>query len=75
MKIIRDDLRRKVKKGVISTESGKLVPDENTKAVVKLIYNEFLKEKCYQTVTDRINQQRINPPSIYNVVQQIKWDS
>lgn len=43
----------------------KLIPDENTAAVVRYIYQQFVKTESYQAVTDELNKCRFNPPAIY----------
>ena len=43
----------------------KLVPDENTAEIVRHIYSKFLETESYKAVADELNQNRINPPSIY----------
>lgn len=42
-----------------------LVPDENTAAIVKLIYEIFIKTESCTAVADELNRRKINPPSIY----------
>ncbi|MDD3240215.1 MAG: recombinase family protein [Lachnospira sp.] len=49
----------------------KLVPNEDTAAIVKLIFAMMIKEKNYATVTDELNQRRINPPMIYKKTKQV----
>lgn len=43
----------------------KLVPDEDTAEIVRHIYSKFLETESYKAVADELNQNRINPPSIY----------
>lgn len=43
----------------------KLVPDENTKEIVRYIYEQFIELESYQAVTDDLNRRRINRPSVY----------
>lgn len=43
----------------------KLVPDENTKEIVRYIYGRFIELESYKAVTDDLNRRRINRPSVY----------
>ncbi len=54
--------------GYISGRSGKrrvLIPDENTEAVVRFIYEKFIETESYTAVADELNRRRINPPGVY----------
>ncbi|MCM1539049.1 MAG: recombinase family protein, partial [bacterium] len=42
-----------------------LLPDENTKSIVKFIYERFVKTESYTAVADELNRRRINPPYQY----------
>lgn len=43
----------------------KLVPDENTADIVRYIYKKFIETESYKSVTDDLNNRKINPPAIY----------
>lgn len=42
-----------------------LLPDENTKSIVKFIYERFVETESYTAVADELNRRRINPPYQY----------
>lgn len=61
----------------------KLVPDRNTAGIVQYIFNKFIEKKQYKAVTNALEQQRINPPTVYKETRQVvcpcgmeykKWD-
>lgn len=54
--------------------SGKrrvLIPDENTKSIVKFIYEKFVETESYTAVADELNRRRINPPSQYKKTKEV----
>ena len=60
--------------GYIAVWEGKirkLVPDENTAAIVEHIFRNFVEEGSYARVADDLNRRRINPPSIYKKKQEV----
>lgn len=42
-----------------------LLPDRNTEAVVKFIYEKFVEKESYAAVAAELNRRRINPPYLY----------
>ena len=60
--------------GYIAVWEGKirkLVPDENTAAIVEHIFRCFAEQGSYAGVADDLNRRRINPPSIYKKKQEV----
>ncbi len=54
--------------------SGKrrvLLPDENTKSIVKFIYERFVETESYTAVADELNRRRINPPYQYKKTKEV----
>lgn len=49
----------------------KLVPDENTAPIIKLMYQIMIREKKYLAVCDELNKRRINPPVIYKSTKEV----
>ena len=52
-------------KAVWDGKIRRLVPDEDTAAIVRYIYEKFIETETYTAVADELNLQRINPPSVY----------
>ncbi len=48
-----------------------LLPDENTKSIVKFIYEKFVETESYTAVADELNRRRINPPSQYKKTKEV----
>lgn len=48
-----------------------LLPDENTKSIVKFIYEKFVETESYTAVADELNRRRINPPSLYKKTKEV----
>lgn len=42
-----------------------LLPDENTEAIVRFIYEKFVEMENYTAVADELNRRLINPPYVY----------
>lgn len=56
--------------------SGKrrvLLPDENTKSIVKFIYERFVETESYTAVADELNRRRINPPYQYKKTKEVYY--
>lgn len=50
-----------------------LLPDENTEAIVKFIYERFVKMENYAAVADELNRRRINPPYMYKKTKEVYY--
>lgn len=50
-----------------------LLPDENTKSIVKFIYEKFVETESYTAVADELNRRRINPPSQYKKTKEVYY--
>lgn len=50
-----------------------LLPDENTKSIVKFIYEKFVETESYTAVTDELNRRHINPPSQYRKTKEVYY--
>lgn len=50
-----------------------LLPDENTKGIVKFIYEKFVETESYTAVADELNRRRINPPSQYKKTKEVYY--
>ena len=48
-----------------------LVPDENTKSIVKFIYGKFVEMESYAAVANELNRRRINPPALYKKTKEV----
>lgn len=48
-----------------------LLPDENTKGIVKFIYEKFVETESYTAVADELNRRRINPPFQYKKTKEV----
>lgn len=48
-----------------------LLPDENTKAIVRFIYEKFVEIENYSGVADELNRRRINPPYLYKKTKEV----
>lgn len=53
----------------------KLIPDENTLEIVRMIYQKFLETQSYATVVGELNQSKINPPAIYKETGEVYWQT
>lgn len=42
-----------------------LIPDENTAAIVRFIYEKFVEKESYTIVADELSSRHINPPYLY----------
>ena len=42
-----------------------LIPDENTKELVRFIYEKFIEKESYSAVAHELNRRRMNPPGVY----------
>lgn len=48
-----------------------LLPDEDTKGIVKFIYEKFVETESYTAVADELNRRRINPPYQYKKTKEV----
>ncbi len=48
-----------------------LLPDRNTEAIVKFIYERFAETESYAAVVGDLNRRRINPPYIYKKTKKV----
>lgn len=48
-----------------------LVPDENTKSIVKFIYGKFVEMESYAAVANELNRRRVNPPYRYKKAKEV----
>lgn len=48
-----------------------LLPDENTEAIVRFIYEKFIETENYTAVADELNRRRINPPHLYQKTKEV----
>lgn len=48
-----------------------LVPDENTEAIVRFIYEKFVETESYAAVANELNRRRINPPALYKKTKEV----
>lgn len=48
-----------------------LLPDENTEAIVRFIYEKFVEMENYTAVADELNRRRINPPYVYKKTKEV----
>lgn len=53
-------------KAVWEGKIRRLEPDEKAAEIVKSIYNKFVETESYKAVADYLNDNRINPPSVYH---------
>lgn len=54
--------------------SGKrrvLMPDENTEAIVRFIYEKFVETQSYAAVADELSRRLINPPYLYKKTKEV----
>lgn len=42
-----------------------LIPDENTKGIVRFIYEKFIETESYTAVAHELNIRQVNPPALY----------
>lgn len=49
----------------------KLIPDENTAAVVKQIYELFIEKESCTAAADELNRRRVNPPAVYKKTKEV----
>lgn len=52
-------------KAVFENKIRKLVPDDNTAEIVRLIFESFVQHRSYASVLKELHTRRINPPTIY----------
>lgn len=60
--------------GYVADWDGKrriLIPDEQTAAVVRFIYEKFVETESYTTVVMQLNQRKINPPAVYKKTKEV----
>lgn len=48
-----------------------LLPDRNTEAVVRFIYEKFVEKESYAAVADELNRRQINPPYLYKKTRKV----
>ena len=49
----------------------RLLPDQRTAGIVRLIYQKFVETGSYQAVADDLNRRRVNPPAIYKKTREV----
>lgn len=50
-----------------------LLPDENTKSIVRFIYEKFVETESYTAVADELNRRHINPPYLYKKTKEVYY--
>lgn len=64
--------------GYIAAWNGKrrvLIPDENTAAIVRFIYERFIETEGYTAVANELNRRKLNPPAIYKKTKEVYHSS
>lgn len=60
--------------GYITEWNGKrrvLIPDENTKEIVRFIFKKFMETESYTAVAEELSHRHINPPSVYKKTKEV----
>lgn len=62
--------------GYIAVRNGKkrvLAADNKTSGIVKFIYEEFARTGSFAKVTDKLNERKVNPPSVYKRTKSVYY--